>query len=148
MDLDRMLKQLKKLQAKVSALKSAASHKRRAPKSRQHSTKMDQWGFKSIDLGVDGFTRLFKRIGAPLTPRKTKTDGIVTYLWRGRAVTIIADDNPLTGEFDGRIRNDHIGYVHYMAVVGTAAAVRSVVRTIHTALGDDVEESPHSRDYI
>jgi hypothetical protein len=117
------------------------------------------WGFKRVHLGLDGFKALFKSIGASLKPRKvTKKIQVgdwyssksYKYHWKGRGATIVTDDNPLTGEFGGEIRDDHLGYAHYMGLTGKHDAVKRAVSYIkrHNAHGKYSDESPGRRGFI
>lgn len=124
--------------------KRRAAHKKVARARKRAQASKLEWGFKRVHLGVDGFTRLFKLIGATTKPRKTAPE---TYHWRGRGVTIITNDNPFTGEFGGELRADHVGYAHYVGVTGKPAAVQRVVKFIRSRISD-VEESEGTRGYI
>ena len=111
-----------------------------------------KWGFKGIPLGLKGFQGLFRSIGAKKVPfvevEQTSFGTLETFFWKGKDVTVITNDNPLTGWFGGEIRNDHIGYAHYVGIEGKSAAVKRAVKFIKNKLGDDLEETPGKRGYI
>jgi hypothetical protein len=158
MDADTLLKKISTVLKPAEArqvVKWAKPHLKKKAKKTKGTL---LWGFKRVHLGIDGFKALFKSIGASLKPRKvTKkyaiaghTSGYDDYRWKGRSVTIVTNDNPLTGEYQGEIRDDHLGYAHYMGLTGKHAAVKRAVSYIkrHNAHRDWSDESVGKRGFI
>jgi hypothetical protein len=156
MDTDTLLKKistvLKPAEAK-QVVKWAKPHLKKQSKAKKSKGTL-LWGFKRVQLGLDGFKALFKSIGASLKPRKvTKkfmSSSVDEYHWKGRSVTIVTNDNPITGEFERTIVPDHIGYAHYMGLTGKHDAVKRAVSYIkkHNSQGKWSDESPGKRNYV
>ena len=110
-----------------------------------------QHGFDNSFIGVDNFKKILSGIGASTEGELRKVSPhseMKAFVWKGKDVTIVTGNNPLTGEYRGEGRSPEKGYASYIGIQGSEDGVADAVEFLKTYNQGLGEESAGTREFI